>query len=92
MTEKGLKTLKDMEHEEIDEDGILDRIFFKDRLREEALKWIEELNKEIDERVNYKHSLPQTDSGSSFSITDAVYLSNKNGRIEWIKHFFNLEG
>lgn len=81
MSDKGLKTLKDMEEFADLGDDYSDIIVVSKELREEAKEWIEDLKKKIDEVFDRKDDNPM----------NYDYLNLKLGAINWIKHFFNLE-
>ncbi len=85
-----LKTLKDIS-EEINKDGIKDMvegenwnstrdIQLTNKLKQEAIKWIKELN-----RVNNSHTLDLCE----FTAHGSDSKTNSNV-IKWIKKFFNI--
>ena len=80
-----LKTLKDMEANELEDYVDKRRFFSEDRLRQEAIKWIKCQDKNI--------------IRSEFNSKDCVYCHRRldnpgNAEIlhtrEWIKYFFNI--
>jgi len=76
---KNLKTLKD-----IDGNGVHgDLLEYDRRLKQEAINWVKELNKDI---LLFKYS-PEAHSKKEEYEESLVRTSNQ---ILWIKHFFNL--
>ena len=76
---KNLKTLKD-----IDGNGVHgDLLEYDRRLKQEAINWVKELNKDI---LLFKYS-PKAHLKKEEYEESLVRTSNQ---ILWIKHFFNL--
>ena len=78
---KNLKTLKDIEHKSENAYPFIDQ--FKYILKQEAINWVKELNKDI---LLFKYS-PEAHSKKEEYEESLVRTSNQ---ILWIKHFFNL--
>jgi len=76
-----LKTLKELETHIDSHDFVI-----YDNIREESKKWIEELEKGID-------NLESDDDWIEKWIRETSYRGNwdRDALIYWIKHFFNLE-
>jgi len=97
-----MKTLKDMDTSEIDcescalEYGVHDNEYnydgednqavSKTELKEEAIKWIKEMNS-CDIPLIISNGIPSTAEGSESYM---VKNTNKSALILWIKHFFNI--
>ena len=93
-----LKTLKDIE------DELTTKIIFPDDLRNLAKEWIKKSEKDLKEFKKIKKecddtikegkawgSLGTEATGILYGKEVEYYIAQIIGRINWIKHFFNLE-
>lgn len=79
-------------------DGTISKIKSGEQLKKEAIKWIKSLREITCDSGIDKDNWPQRNNCPNWvEIEDDYYsycscFSKNNSKIEWIKHFFNIEG
>ncbi len=58
-------------------------------LRQEAIKWIKEINRQHKEQLNSNDEVNH-EKGENWRCEVSLANGYRNGKIAWITHFFNL--